>query len=109
MHWLIADAMAQDAAGAAPSPVGQFVMLGVIFAVFYFLLIRPQMKRAKEHRTLVAGLSKGDEVVTSGGLLGRITEVGDSFVTVELADNLRVKLQKHAVATVVPKGTIKAS
>ena len=67
------------------------------------------MKRATEHRNRVGGLSKGDEVVTSGGLLGRITDVGESFVTVELADGVRVKLQKHAVSSVVPKGTIKAS
>jgi len=108
MHWLIADAMAQDGSAGQPSFFGLLPLI-LIFVVFYFLLIRPQMKRAKEHRTLVDGLSKGDEVVTSGGLLGRITEVGESFVTLELADNLRVKLQKHAVVSVVPKGTIKAS
>lgn len=108
MHWLIADAMAQDGAAQAPG-LGSFLPLILIFAVFYFLLIRPQMKRAKEHRKLVDGLAKGDEVVTSGGLLGRITEVNDSFVTVEIDNNVHVKLQKHAVASVVPKGTIKAS
>lgn len=109
MHWLIADAMAQDAAAAPPSVLGSFLPMILIIGVFYFFLIRPQMKRAKEHRNLVSGLSKGDEIVTNGGLLGRVTEVGESFVTVELADNLQVKLQKHAVASVVPKGTIKAS
>lgn len=109
MHWLIADAMAQNAAAQQPSLVSSLLPLILIFGVFYFLLIRPQMKRAKEHRSLVDGLSKGDEVVTTGGLLGRITDVGESFVTVELADNIRVKLQKHAVSSVVPKGTIKAS
>ena len=109
MHWLIADAIAQDGAAQQPNLFSSLLPLILIFGVFYFLLIRPQMKRAKEHRNLVAGLSKGDEVVTTGGLLGRITEVGDSFVTVELTDNVHVKVQKHAVASVVPKGTIKAS
>ena len=109
MHWLIADAMAQTGPAQQPSLVSSLLPLILIFGVFYFLLIRPQMKRAKEHRNLVGGLSKGDEVVTSGGLLGRITDVGESFVTVELADGVRVKLQKHAVSSVVPKGTIKAS
>jgi preprotein translocase subunit YajC len=86
-----------------------FLPLILIFAVFYFMLIRPQMKRAKEHRKMVSELARGDEVVTNGGLLGRITDLGDSFVTVELADKVVVKLQRHAVATVMPKGTIDAS
>jgi len=73
------------------------------------MLIRPQMKRSKEHRNLVAGLSKGDEIVTNGGLLGRITDVSESFVTLELADGFLVKLQRQAVANVMPKGTIKSA
>jgi preprotein translocase subunit YajC len=107
MDFFIASAYAQDA-----SPQGgliSFLPLIVIFVVFYFLLIRPQTKRAKEHRQLVANLATGDEVVTNGGLLGRITHVGESFVTVEVADNVKVKLQKHAVASVMPKGTIKSA
>jgi len=107
MDFFIASAYAQDAA-----PQGgllSFLPLIVIFVVFYFLLIRPQMKRAKEHRALVSALAVGDEVVTNGGLLGKVTHVGDSFVTVEVADNVKVKLQKHAVASVMPKGTIKAA
>jgi preprotein translocase subunit YajC len=107
MDYFIASAYAQDA-----SPQGgliSFLPLIVIFVVFYFLLIRPQTKRAKEHRQLVANLATGDEVVTNGGLLGRITHVGESFVTVEVADNIKVKLQKHAVASVMPKGTIKST
>jgi preprotein translocase subunit YajC len=107
MDFFIASAYAQDAA-----PQGgllSFLPLIVIFVVFYFLLIRPQMKRAKEHKALVSNLAKGDEVVTNGGLLGRITDVGESFVTVELADNVSVKLQKHAVANVMPKGTVKSA
>jgi preprotein translocase subunit YajC len=107
MDYFIASAYAQDA-----SPQGgliSFLPLIIIFVVFYFLLIRPQTKRAKEHRQLVANLATGDEVVTNGGLLGRITHVGESFVTVEVADNIKVKLQKHAVASVMPKGTIKST
>jgi len=107
MDFFISSAYAQDAA-----PQGgllSFLPLIIIFVVFYFLLIRPQMKRAKEHKALVANLANGDEVVTNGGLLGRVTHVGDSFVTVELAENVSIKLQKHAVASVMPKGTIKTA
>ncbi|HKJ18288.1 MAG TPA: preprotein translocase subunit YajC [Xanthomonadales bacterium] len=108
MDFLIASAYAQD---AAPQGGGlmSFLPLIIIFVIFYFLLIRPQMKRAKEHRALVAGLDKGDEVVTNGGLLGKITDVGDTFVKVKIAENVEVKLQKHAVASVMPKGTVKSS
>lgn len=108
MDFLIANAYAQDAAGQ-PGALAQFLPLILIFIVFYFLLIRPQMKRAKEHKALVAGLSKGDEVVTSGGVLGRITDLNDSFVTLELAESVQIKVQRHAVASVMPKGTMKAA
>jgi preprotein translocase subunit YajC len=74
----------------------------------YFMLIRPQAKRAKEHKRMVAALAKGDELVTNGGLLGRVRKVGDSFLTVEIADGLEVKIQKQSVATLVPKGTFKS-
>ena len=107
MDFLISNAYAQDA--AATGGLMSFLPLIVIFAVFYFMLIRPQMKRSKEHRQLVAQLAKGDEVITNGGLLGRITDVSDSFVTLELADNLQIKLQRQAVASVMPKGTIKSA
>ena len=109
MDFLIASAMAQDATADAPSMLGTFIPLILIIVIFWFLLIRPQMKRNKEHRELVSSLSAGDEVVTAGGILGRITQVGDSFVTVKLTDNVEVKLQKHSVAQVVPKGTIDAA
>ncbi len=107
LDFFISSAYAQDA-----SPQGglmSFLPLIVIFIIFYFLLIRPQMKRAKEHRKLVEELSTGSEVVTNGGLLGRITRVDESFVTVEIADNVKIKVQKHAIASVMPKGTIKAT
>ena len=107
MDFFISSAYAQDAA-----PTGglmSFLPLIVIFAVFYFMLIRPQMKRSKEHRQLVSQLGKGDEVVTNGGLLGRITDVSESFVTLEIADNVKIKLQRQAVTNVMPKGTIKSA
>ena len=107
LDFFIASAHAQDAA-----PTGglmSFLPLIIIFVIFYFLLIRPQMKRAKEHRQLVAQLATGDEVVTNGGLLGKITDVGESFVTVELTENVRIKVQRHAIASVMPKGTFKSA
>jgi preprotein translocase subunit YajC len=107
LDFFIASAYAQDA--APQGGLMSFLPLIIIFIIFYFLLIRPQMKRAKEHRKLVAELAVGDEVVTNGGLLGRITKVGESFLTVELTDNVQFKLQRHAVASVVPKGTIKSA
>ena len=107
LDFFIASAQAQDA--SSQGGLVSFLPLIVIFIIFYFLLIRPQMKRSKEHRKLVAELSTGAEVVTNGGLLGRITRVDESFVTVEFADNVKIKVQKHAIASVMPKGTIKSA
>ncbi|NBD96081.1 MAG: preprotein translocase subunit YajC [Gammaproteobacteria bacterium] len=109
MDFLISSAMAQDAAQQAPSMISSLLPLILIVVIFWFLLIRPQMKRNKQHRELVAGLSAGDEVVTAGGMLGKITEVGESFVDLELADGVVIKVQRHSVAQVVPKGTIDSS
>ena len=111
MSFLISDAVAEaaPAAGQSPDVMSQLIFFVCIFVIFYFLLIRPQQKRAKEHRNLVAALGKGDEVVTNGGLLGKVTEVGEEYLTVELADNVQVKMQKNAIATVLPKGSIKAA
>lgn len=106
MDFFISNAYAQSA-GTTESLVG-LLPLVVIFGVFYFLLIRPQQKRQKEHRELIANLKKGDEVATAGGLLGKIVEVRDNFVRLELADNVVVTLQKHTVSNVLPKGTIKS-
>ncbi len=108
MDFLIANAYAQDAA-AQPGALAQFLPLILIFIVFYFLLIRPQMKRAKEHKALVANLGKGDEVVTNGGLLGKITDLNDSFVTLELTEGVQIKIQRQAIAAVMPKGTMKSA
>ena len=109
MNVFISDAMAQ-----AGAPSGEPGLMGLLFPIllivaFYFLLIRPQTKRAKEHKQMVAALKKGDEVVTSGGLLGRIIDVGDNFVMVEVAENIQLKVQKQAVATLMPKGTAKGN
>ena len=79
----------------------------IIFIVFYFLLIRPQQKKAKEHKALVEALAKGDEVITSSGIAGRIAKVTDDFVTVTIAENVDIQMQKVAVAVVLPKGTLK--
>jgi preprotein translocase subunit YajC len=110
MDWLISSANAQ-AAGAAPAgnPLLQMLPLVLIFVVFYFLLIRPQAKRAKEHKAMVAALGVGDEVVTSGGILGKITETGEPFLTIEIASGVQVKVQRHTVTNVVPKGTLKSA
>ena len=98
-------------AGAAADPTGGFMQLLpmiLMFVVLWFLMIRPQMKKAKEHKAMIDALSKGDEVVTSGGIAGKITKVGDTYVGVEIADNVEIQLQKPAVAMVLPKGTLKS-
>ncbi|NII71540.1 preprotein translocase subunit YajC [Dyella sp. SG562] len=103
-------AQAAPAAGAqAPNPLMTFGALILLFVVFYFLMIRPQMKRQKEHRAMVTALAKGDEVVTNGGLAGRVDEVGESFITLEIAPNVKIKVQKGAVSQVLPKGSLKSS
>jgi preprotein translocase subunit YajC len=89
--------------------LGGILPLIIIFVVFWFLLLRPQMKRAKEHRELLAKLQKGDEVITSGGLAGRIEDLGESFVTVEIADKVSIKVQRGAITAVLPKGTLKSA
>jgi preprotein translocase subunit YajC len=106
---LIPAAHAQAAAGApAPSPWPSLIMLGAVFVLMYFMMIRPQMKRQKEHRQMVEKLAKGDEIVTSGGIAGRIDEVGETFLTVEIAEGTKVRLQKGAINAVLPKGTLKS-
>ena len=98
-----------NAAPAGPDPMFQILMLVGFIAIFYFLLWRPQQKRAKEHRNLIDNLAKGDEVATSGGVMGRITKVADDVVTMEIADGVQVLVQKPAVAMLLPKGTLKDS
>jgi preprotein translocase subunit YajC len=110
MNSLIPDAMAQAAGGApAGSSATPFIMMAVFVVIFYFLLIRPQQKKQKEHQAMLGKLAAGDEVVTAGGILGRIVEVGDQFLTIEIADNVRIKVQRFQVTTIVPKGTLKGA
>ena len=111
---LVSPAFAQTAAQPAPGGLfgGGIVSLLPMFLIFgavYFMMIRPQTKRAKEHRAMLDKLGTGDEVITNGGIAGVVREIGDSFITVEIADNVRVRLQKGAVANVLPKGTLKAA
>jgi len=108
MGLFIQDAWAQGA--AAPSdPLLSMLPLVLVFVVFYFFLIRPQNKRQKEHREMVAKLAAGDEVVTAGGVLGKVSEVGEQFVEVEVADGVKIKVQRHTIGAVMPKGTIKSA
>ena len=96
-----------DAGNAAPNPMSQWIMFGAFGAIFYFLIWRPQSKRAKSHQTLLAGLQKDDEILTNGGILGRVVKVGDDFVTVIVSDDQKLHLQKQAIAMAVPKGTLR--
>ena len=106
MGWFIQDAWAQAEGGS--DPLLSLLPLVLIFGVFYFLLIRPQNKRQKEHRALVGNLAVGDEIVTAGGVLGKITEVNEQFVRVQVADGVELKVQRHTIGGVMPKGTIKS-
>ena len=97
---------------AAPAQQGMdwvgLMPLVLLFVLLYFLMIRPQMKRAKEHKAMTETLQKGDEVITGGGVLGRITKVGDNYVTLQVVENVEIQVQKAAVQTLLPKGTIKS-
>ena len=103
---LISPAYAQDVTGMFGSAT-QFLPLVLIFVVFYFLLIRPQQKRAKETRSMLAALQKGDEVITAGGVVGRIAKLNEQYAVVEIAPNVEINVQRSAVAQLLPKGTIK--
>ncbi len=111
----ISSAFAQTAPAAATGGdmqsflTGQAPFLLVMVAVMYFMMIRPQMKKAKEHRTMIEALAKGDEVVTGGGLLGKVTKINDNIIGVEIASGVEVQVQRDAVVQVLPKGSIKES
>ncbi len=107
MSFFISDAMAQGAESQGGGTLELILPLLLMFGIFYFLLIRPQQKKAKEHKNMVGALGKGDEIITNGGLLAKITGVDDNFLTCKISDNVEVKIQRHAVASVLPKGTIK--
>ena len=108
LSFFISDAAAQ---GAAPAPgaggLSTLILPVLLIVVFYFLLIRPQQKKQKEHKAMLDALAVGNEVVTGGGVLGKVTDVGEQFVTVEVSDGIRVKVQKHSILTVLPKDTLK--
>jgi preprotein translocase subunit YajC len=106
----ISSAYAQAAGGspAQTSQVSFIVMMVVIFGAMYFLMIRPQMKRQKELRTMLSAIAKGDEVVTTGGILGRVTKVTDDYISLDIAENTEITVQKAAVSNILPKGTIKS-
>ena len=106
LDFLISPAHAQAAAPQG-DPFMSFLPLIILVVLFYFMLIRPQMKRSKEMREMLGKLAKGDEVVTNGGLAGVIREIGENYLTVEIADNVAVKMQKSAVVSVLPKGSLK--
>ena len=107
MDFLISPAYAQSgAAGGGIMPT--LIMVGLFFVFMYFMIIRPQMKRQKEHKKLLESLEKGSEVVTSGGIAGRIRQVGDNFLVVEVSEGVEIRIQKNAVTSVVPKGTLES-
>lgn len=109
MSFLISEALAEGApaAGAQAFDPGQLILMIGFVAIFYFILIRPQSKRAKEHKKMVAELAKGDEVVTSGGIYGKLTAIADDYIELSIAENTTIRLQRSAVGSVLPKGTIK--
>ena len=108
MNFLVSNAYAQGAPGAPQGGgLSQIVILVVFVGLFYFMLIRPQQKRLKEQRDMLAKLASGDEVATTGGLLGRITDLGDTVVTLEIATGVNVRVQRAQISQVLPKGTIK--
>ena len=104
----ISQAWAQSAGGAAQGGgIESMLLIVLMFGVLYFMMIRPQMKRAKEHKAMIEALQKGDEVVSGGGILGRVTKLNESYVTLEVAQGVEMTLQRSAIQVVLPKGTIK--
>jgi preprotein translocase subunit YajC len=109
MSFLISDALAEAAPGAAMAgdPLASLILPIGLVVLFYFFLIRPQSKRHKEHKNMIAALQKGEEIVTTGGMLGKVTQIGENFITVEISRDITIHVQKSAVQAVMPKGTIK--
>ena len=105
---LISNAYAQTAAAGPMDGVMQFLPIILMFVVLYFLMIRPQQKKAKEHKALLEGLQKNDEVLTQGGIVGKVVSLSDAYVTVEVATNTQIIVQKQAIGAVLPKGTLKS-
>ncbi len=109
MDFFISDAMAAGGAPDGGGPLQLVFMIALFFGIMYFMIIRPQSKKAKEHTSLLSALSKGDEVVTNGGILGKIVKLGDNFIELKVSDNSTIKIQRHAIASVMPKGTMKGA
>ena len=105
MSFFVSDAMAQSAAPGGDGGLSLLFLVGM-FVIMYFFLIRPQVKRQKEHKSMVEGLKKGDEIQTMGGMMGKIIELGDNFMRVEVADNVVVTVRKTSVEAVMPKGSL---
>ena len=105
----VAHAQAAGAAPAAPSMMSTLLFPVILIAIMYFLMIRPQMKRQKEHKAMLDKLAKGDEVITSGGIAGTVVGLSDAFITVEVASGVQLRVQKGAIASVLPKGTLKSA
>ena len=107
MDFFISNAMAAE--GAQGGGLQLVFMVAIFFGIMYFMIIRPQAKKGKEHAALLESLSKGDEIVTSAGIIGKITKIGDSFIEVKASDSSTLTFQRHAVVSILPKGTIKSS
>ena len=107
MNFFINDAMAQAAGAGQQNQFIPLVMVGLMGIIFYFLLVRPQQKRQKEHKLMIESISKGDEVLTMGGLLGKVVDLNDNFMTLEIAKGTQVKVQRNLIQALMPKGTIK--
>lgn len=106
----ISNAYAQAATAASNDPLASvmaFLPFILVSAALWFVMVRPQMKKAKEHRKLLAELQKGDEIITTGGITGRLSKLGDNYMTIEIATGVEIQIQKHAIATVLPKGSLK--
>ena len=103
------NAIYAQAGAPAPDPFMSFLPILAIFAIFYFLMIRPQVKQNKEHKLMVEALTEGEEVITTGGLMGKITKVGEQFLTLKISDGVEIKVQRHHVSKILPKGTMKSA
>ncbi len=107
MDFFISDAMAAGEAAPQGGGLQLVFMIALFFGIMYFMIIRPQSKKAKEHTSMLDALSKGDEVVTTGGILGKVVKMGDNFIELKISESANVKVQRHAITSIMPKGTMK--
>ncbi len=108
MSFFISDAMAEGAAAPQGGGLQLIIMMAIFFGIMYFMIIRPQQKRAKEHRELISSISKGDEIIAGGGIIGKVVNLGDNFIEMSVAEGSTIKVQRQAVSAVMPKGTMKS-